>query len=103
MATKIVKKHRHLEAAKPIGEHDGQSDSEPAETTNLSYVDSEELEQILKRILKLSDQADNPGVAYRNLETIHALAETLVKKLDLDMDPLPPQPEHTRPSQKLKN
>jgi hypothetical protein len=103
MATKIVKKHRHLEAAKPLGENDGQADAEPVETTKLSYVDAEDLEQILKRILKLSNQADNPGVAYRNLETIHALAETLVKKLGLEMEPLPYQPEHTTPSSKLKN
>lgn len=42
---------------------------------------NEEIDQMITRIIKLSQAAENPGVAYRNLETIHALAESLAKKL----------------------
>ena len=43
--------------------------------------DEDELRQILERLDKLSKRPENPGLAYRNLETIHALVEALRKKI----------------------
>ena len=42
-----------------------------------------EVAQILDRLDKLSKPAENPGVAYRNLDTIAALVHTLRGKLSL--------------------
>ncbi|MEB3287557.1 MAG: hypothetical protein VKJ04_08650 [Vampirovibrionales bacterium] len=47
--------------------------------------DAEDIQQHLKRIIKLTTQAENPGMAYRNLETIKALAESLAKKLEISV------------------
>jgi hypothetical protein len=44
--------------------------------------EEEEIGQILDRLDKLSKRPENPGVAYRNLETIEALVNTLREKLD---------------------
>lgn len=47
----------------------------------MKQVADEDIQVILERIDKLSTRPDNPGMAYRNLEMIHALAETLRKKI----------------------
>lgn len=44
------------------------------------YGDDDVL-QILDRLEKLSKRPENPGLAYRNLETINALVNTLREKL----------------------
>lgn len=44
--------------------------------------DDKEILQILERIEKLSQRPENPGIAYRNLETINALMETLRDRLN---------------------
>ena len=41
----------------------------------------EEMLRIIDRITKLSQRPDNPGMAYRNLETINALVYSLNQKL----------------------
>lgn len=45
-------------------------------------MDTEDIAQILDRLEKLSKRPDNPGMAYRNLETINALINTLRERLD---------------------
>ncbi len=42
-----------------------------------------DIQQILDRLDKLSKRPENPGVAYRNLETIEALVTTLRFRLDV--------------------
>lgn len=44
-------------------------------------VDDQDIQQILERLEKLSQRPENPGLAYRNLETINALIDTLKDKL----------------------
>jgi hypothetical protein len=48
---------------------------------SMKRVDDTEIVQILDRLDKLSKRPENPGVAYRNLETIEALVNTLREKL----------------------
>jgi hypothetical protein len=50
-------------------------------TESMKRADEEEINQILDRIEKLSQRPDNPGMAYRNLETINALLNTLRERL----------------------
>jgi hypothetical protein len=50
-------------------------------TDSMKRADEEEILQILERIEKLSQRPDNPGMAYRNLETINALMNTLRERL----------------------
>ena len=50
-------------------------------TESMKRADEEEIIQILDRIEKLSQRAENPGLAYRNLETINALIITLRERL----------------------
>ena len=50
-------------------------------TESMKRADEEELLQILDRIEKLSKRPENPGLAYRNLETINALMNTLRERL----------------------
>lgn len=47
--------------------------------------EEEEIRKIINRIKKLSLRPENPGVAYRNLETIQALVEALDAKIQRDM------------------
>lgn len=52
-------------------------------TNAMKRVDNnDELFQILDRLEKLSVRPENPGVGYRNLETINALVNTLREKLE---------------------
>lgn len=50
-------------------------------TVSMKRSDEEEILQILDRIEKLSLRPENPGLAYRNLETINALINTLRERL----------------------
>lgn len=50
-------------------------------TESMKRADEEELLQILDRIEKLSKRPENPGLAYRNLETINALMNNLRERL----------------------
>ncbi len=50
-------------------------------TESMKRADEEEILQILDRIEKLSLRPENPGLAYRNLETINALMNTLRERL----------------------
>lgn len=50
-------------------------------TVSMKRADEEEIIQILERIEKLSKRPENPGLAYRNLETINALMDTLRERL----------------------
>ncbi|HEY9745363.1 MAG TPA: hypothetical protein V6C99_04010 [Oculatellaceae cyanobacterium] len=47
----------------------------------MKRAEEEDIQQILERIEKLSQRPENPGMAYRNLETINALVNTLRGKL----------------------
>jgi hypothetical protein len=47
--------------------------------------DDEDIRKILERLEKLSARPENPGMAYRNLETINALIEPLRKKLGKEL------------------
>lgn len=47
----------------------------------MQVTTDEELLTIVDRISKLSRRPDNPGMAYRNLETINALIYSLNQKL----------------------
>jgi hypothetical protein len=49
-------------------------------------VDNDEVLQILDRLEKLSVRPENPGVGYRNLETINALVNTLREKLQIKVN-----------------
>lgn len=51
-------------------------------TNAMKRVDNDEVFQILDRLEKLSVRPENPGVGYRNLETINALVNTLREKLE---------------------
>lgn len=51
-------------------------------TNAMKRVDNDEVLQILDRLEKLSIRPENPGVGYRNLETINALVNTLREKLE---------------------
>jgi hypothetical protein len=48
----------------------------------MKRADAEEIQQIMDRLEKLSQRPENPGVAYRNLDTIAALVHTLREKLE---------------------
>jgi hypothetical protein len=48
----------------------------------MNRADAKEVQQIIERLDKLSQRPENPGVAYRNLETISALIHTLRGKLE---------------------
>jgi hypothetical protein len=48
---------------------------------SMKRAEEEDIQQILERIEKLSQRPENPGMAYRNLETINALVNTLRGKL----------------------
>ncbi len=47
----------------------------------MKYEEDADIQQIIERLDKLSRRPENPGMAYRNLETIQALVETLKKKI----------------------
>lgn len=47
----------------------------------MGRVDDTEILKILTRIGKLSQRPPNPGLAYRNLEMIEALVESLTKQI----------------------
>ena len=47
----------------------------------MKRAEDEEIMQILTRIEKLSRRPENPGIAYRNLETINALMNALRERL----------------------
>lgn len=49
---------------------------------SMKRAEEEDIRQILERLEKLSKRPENPGMAYRNLETINALISTLRGKLD---------------------
>lgn len=51
-------------------------------TVSMKRADNDEVLQILDRLEKLSIRPENPGVGYRNLETINALVNTLREKLE---------------------
>ena len=51
---------------------------------SMKRADHEEISMILERLEKLSRRPENPGLAYRNLETINALMETLRQKLSVE-------------------
>lgn len=44
--------------------------------------EDEDILQILERLEKLSKRPENPGLAYRNLEMINALLETLKQRIN---------------------
>lgn len=48
---------------------------------SMKRADEEAIIQILDRLEKLSQRPENPGLAYRNLETINALMNTLRERL----------------------
>lgn len=48
---------------------------------SMKRADEEDVLQILERLEKLSIRPENPGLAYRNLETINALVNALRQKL----------------------
>ena len=50
-------------------------------TAFMKRSEQDEILQILDRLEKLSIRPENPGVGYRNLETINALVNTLREKL----------------------
>ena len=50
-------------------------------TVSMKRADEEEILQILDRLEKLSKRPENPGVGYRNLETINALVNALRERL----------------------
>ena len=49
---------------------------------SMKQAQQEEVLQILERIEKLSQRPEDPGMAYRNLETINALMNALRERLD---------------------
>lgn len=51
----------------------------------MTREEEEQILRIIARIHKLSLRPENPGVAYRNLETIHALVEALDVKIKKNM------------------
>jgi hypothetical protein len=48
---------------------------------SMKRAEEEDIRQILERLEKLSQRPENPGMAYRNLETINALISALRSKL----------------------
>ncbi len=50
-------------------------------TVSMKRAQEEDVLQILERLEKLSKRPENPGLAYRNLETINALVNALREKL----------------------
>lgn len=48
---------------------------------SMKRAEEEDIQQILERLEKLSKRPENPGMAYRNLETINALISALRGKL----------------------
>jgi hypothetical protein len=48
---------------------------------SMKRAEEEDIQQILERLEKLSKRPENPGMAYRNLETINALISTLRGRL----------------------
>jgi hypothetical protein len=48
----------------------------------MKRTENDEILQILDRLEKLSVRPENPGLGYRNLETINALVNTLREKLE---------------------
>lgn len=53
-------------------------------TASMKRSEQDDILQILDRLEKLSVRPENPGVGYRNLETINALVNTLREKLGPD-------------------
>lgn len=51
-------------------------------TVSMKRTENDEILQIIDRLEKLSVRPENPGVGYRNLETINALVNTLREKLE---------------------
>jgi len=49
-----------------------------------AQTNEEEVLQIMERIEKLSQRPENPGMAYRNLETINALMNALRERLAVE-------------------
>lgn len=52
----------------------------------MKRTENDEILQILDRLEKLSVRPENPGLGYRNLETINALVNTLREKLESKAD-----------------
>ncbi len=50
-------------------------------TVSMKRTENDDILQIIDRLEKLSVRPENPGVGYRNLETINALVNTLREKL----------------------
>jgi hypothetical protein len=48
---------------------------------SMKQANEEQVLQIMERIEKLSQRPENPGMAYRNLETINALLSALRERL----------------------
>jgi len=48
---------------------------------SMKQANEEQVLQIMERIEKLSQRPENPGMAYRNLETINALLNALRERL----------------------
>ncbi len=53
---------------------------------SMKQANEEQVLQIMERIEKLSQRPENPGMAYRNLETINALLSALRERLGPDVD-----------------
>lgn len=53
-------------------------------TASMKRSEQDEILQILDRLEKLSVRPENPGVGYRNLETINALVNALREKLSTE-------------------
>lgn len=53
-------------------------------TASMKRSEQDEILQILDRLEKLSVRPENPGVGYRNLETINALVNALREKLSVE-------------------
>lgn len=51
-------------------------------SASMKRTENDEILQILDRLEKLSVRPENPGLGYRNLETINALVNTLREKLE---------------------
>lgn len=49
---------------------------------SMKRAEEDDIQQILERLEKLSLRPENPGMAYRNLDTINALVSTLRTRLD---------------------
>ena len=53
---------------------------------SMKQANEEQVLQIMERIEKLSQRPENPGMAYRNLETINALMNALRERLSTEVE-----------------